>query len=274
MVLLGCLRGSYVKHPSAKCSPHSSSRKALRIKYKLGLFPVYFILLCFDIFVSVYKRLVLRLHIVPRLTLNSQPSFWLILLHTEIACVCYHVQFFNFHLSVQNHDEDTEKCHSGEEVQCYFLQNIFRPSGKAMTTRNPKSRRGGGGKTYKGKTWGWSTKQTLSVLSFCPGPAVLRNLSDCVLNSAWEINVPYHIDNMKQGRLIPVTSAVIDIDPQRGLPLCPTTENVITSKPEQTSVMHFKNRAKSPPHRSQSETHSHLPRRGRGKKHTGGAWKD
>lgn len=108
----------------------------------------------------------------------------------------------------------------------------------------------------------------LSVLSFCLGPAVLWNLSDCVLNSAWEINVPYHIDNTEQGRLIPVTSAVTDMDPQRDLPLSPTTENIITSKSEQTSVMHFKNRVKFPPHISQSETHSHLPRRGRGKKLT------
>lgn len=118
-----------------------------------------------------------------------------------------------------------------------------------MKTKDPPNRTG----EYKiEKDWrlNWSTKQTLSVLSFCLGPAVLRNLSDCVLNSAWEINVPYHIDNTEQGRFIPVTSAVTGLDPQRGLPLSPTTENIITSNAKQTAVMHFKNRAQFPPHTS------------------------
>lgn len=101
-----------------------------------------------------------------------------------------------------------------------------------------------------------STKQTLSVLSFCLGPAVLRNLSDCVLNSAWEINVPCHIDNTERDRFIPVTSAVTDLDPQRGLPLSPTTENIITRNSKQTAVMHFKNRAVSTPHKPY-ETHKY-----------------
>lgn len=95
---------------------------------------------------------------------------------------------------------------------------------------------------------------------------MLRNLSVCVLNSAWEINVPYHIDNTEQGRFIPVTSTVTGLDPQRGLPFSPTTENIITSKSEQTSVMHFKNRAKFPPYTNKKLTHKHLPRKERGDK--------
>lgn len=127
-----------------------------------------------------------------------------------------------------------------------------------MKTKDPPNRTG----EYKiEKDWrlDWSTKQTLSVLSFCLGPAVLRNLSDCVLNSAWEINVPYHIDNTEQGRFIPVTSAVTGLDPQRGLPLSPTTENIITSNAKQTAVMYFKNRAQFPPHTSHTRLTSINP---------------
>lgn len=66
----------------------------------------------------------------------------------------------------------------------------------------------------------FSAQRNLSIIktSISTGPAVLRNLSECVLNSAWEINVPYHIDNMSKAGLFPSLQLSHILDARRGLP--------------------------------------------------------